>query len=276
MRLTKHHALGNDFLVLVDIDGWHTNLAPVARAACDRRRGIGADGLLHLTAGHDGADVTMALYNADGGRAEMSGNGLACLTHAAVHEGLAGPDRVTVSTDSGLRVVEILRSSSDRDSHGDPFHPGVGSVDRLRVEVGPAVLGDELPEWVDGDVLRAVGVDVGNPHVVLHVAEPAKFPIEEVGTRICDLTPGGVNVEAIGSGAAPGELAMVVYERGVGVTEACGTGACAAAAVGARWGLVGDHVRVAMPGGTTEIDVGPTILMTTTIAHVATIDFHSP
>jgi diaminopimelate epimerase len=260
MQLTKHHGLGNDFLVLLDLDGMVTaNLGDLAGAACHRHRGIGADGLVHVTAGVDGSDVTMALYNADGGRAEMSGNGIGCLTQAVVMAGAAGPDRVDVATDAGRRVVEVQATPN----------PG---EHRMRIELGPATVGPDLREWVEGDVVRAVAVDMGNPHVVLHVPEPAKFPIEEVGRRICDLTPGGVNVEAIGL-AADGALTMVVFERGVGVTDACGTGAGASAAAAAAWGLVSDRVPVAMPGGTATIDVGPVTLMTTPIVHVATIEF---
>lgn len=264
MRLTKHQGLGNDFLVLIDLEAAEHDLPDLARAACDRHRGVGADGLIHTTAGSGGADVTMALYNADGGRAEMSGNGIACLAQAVVTAGIAGPERVAVATDAGRRTVDL--------------RPG-GSPHRhdMRVEVGPARIGDELPEWVEGGVLRAVAVDIGNPHVVLHVTEPAKFPIDDVGRRICELTTGGANVEAIAP-AADGELTMVVYERGVGLTEACGTGACASAAAAAAWGLADrlGPVRVTMPGGTTEVELGPVVFMTTRIVHVADVEFHWP
>jgi diaminopimelate epimerase len=260
MRLTKHHGLGNDFLVLLDLDGAVTaELGEMARAACHRHRGVGADGLVHVTAGTGGADVTMGLYNADGGRAEMSGNGIACLAQAVVMAGGAGQERVEVATDAGRRAVDVEATPN----------PG---EHRMRVELGPVTVGPDLPECIEGEVTRAVAVDVGNPHVVLHVAEPAKFPIEEVGRRICELTPGGANVEAVGP-AVDGGLTMVVFERGVGVTDACGTGAGAAAAAAAAWGLVSSPVSVAMAGGAAEVDVGPVATLTTPIVHVATIDF---
>ena len=93
MRLTKHHGLGNDFLVLLDLDGIHPVSAERAVALCDRRTGLGADGVLRVTAGTAGADVTMELLNADGSRAEMSGNGIRCLTQAVLQAGLGRPSR---------------------------------------------------------------------------------------------------------------------------------------------------------------------------------------
>ncbi|MGH9118858.1 MAG: diaminopimelate epimerase [Acidimicrobiales bacterium] len=314
MRLSKHHGLGNDFLVLLDLEGAATDLGAVARAACHRHRGVGADGLIHVTrppklasvssgarraretlhrTGLDGpaldgpgldgpggpeldapglggpglhrtsiADVAMGLYNADGTRAEMSGNGIACLAQALVAAGLAGPDRVEVATDAGRRSVEVAATETPR------HH-------RMRVDMGRVTVGEAAATWTADAVLAAATVNIGNPHVVLRVEEPAKFPIEDVGRRLCETTPGGTNVEAVAP-AADGGLSMVVYERGVGRTEACGTGACAAAAAAANWGLAGDRVMVTMPGGTTEVELGATVHMTTTVVHVATVEFHWP
>jgi diaminopimelate epimerase len=269
MRLTKHHGLGNDFLVWLDLDSSAADLgdlAALARAACDRRRGVGADGLLHVTPPDATVvargDIAMALYNADGGRAEMSGNGIACLAQAVVLGGIAGPERVDVATDAGPRSVEVVAAEAAR-RH------------RMRIDMGAATVVDRPIGWDDDGVIATLAVDVGNPHVVLHVEEPAKFPIEDVGRRICDSTDGGVNVEAVAPAAGDG-LDMVVYERGVGVTDACGTGACAAAAAARRCGLVGDRVTVDMPGGRAEVALGPTIHLTTTVVHVATVDFHWP
>jgi diaminopimelate epimerase len=264
MRLTKHQGLGNDFLVWLDLESSAAELPDVARAACARRRGVGADGLLQVTTAADdaGADVTMALFNADGGRAEMSGNGIACLAQAVVLAGVAGPERVEVATDAGLRSVEVVATEAAR-RH------------RMRIDMGPATIDDGVAGWDDDGVLATVAVDVGNPHVVLRVEEPAKFPIEDVGRRICEATPGGVNVEAVGP-VADGGLSMVVYERGVGLTEACGTGACAAAAAAVRWGIAADRVRIDMPGGSAEVEIGPSIRLTTPVVHVATVDFHWP
>jgi diaminopimelate epimerase len=268
MRLTKHHGLGNDFLVLADPGGLRPVDAALARAVCDRNRGIGADGLLHLSAGTGGTDVSMVLLNADGGRAEMSGNGIGCLVQAAVRSGLAAGPTVTVATDAGRRTVAIQPGEA----------PGVHVA---TVSMGTAEVGEDLPEWAGGDVLRATPVSIGNPHLVLQVADADLLDdrawLAGIGRRANDAIGGGVNVEAIAPGTADGELRMDVYERGVGLTLACGTGACAAAAAARHWELAGDRVTIRMEGGPTAIDLtGPEIRMTTPITFVGTVEYERP
>ena len=150
MRLTKHHGLGNDFLVLLDLAGVHPVTPAIVVALCDRRTGVGADGLIRATAGTDGADITMELHNADGSLAEMSGNGIRCLAQAVFQSRLATPPVLRVATGAGLRTVTALARTGDR-SH------------RFSVEMGQAKVGADEPEWVEGSVLRATRVDVGQP-----------------------------------------------------------------------------------------------------------------
>lgn len=264
MRLTKHHGLGNDFLVLVDMDGTRPVTGSTARAICDRHRGVGADGLLRVTAGSGVgdavADVTMHLFNADGGRAEMSGNGISCLAQAVVLAGVVDGPTVAVITDAGKRTVRIEPTED-------------ACVHRATVDMGVAKVLDEDADWMDGTVLRAARVDVGNPHLVVHVPELLDDDdLAARGQRANDSVPGGVNVELVTLGPQPDELMMQVYERGVGLTEACGTGACAAAAAAEQWGLTGRAIRVRQPGGAADIVLGSTIEMTVPIVHVATID----
>ena len=261
MRLTKHHGLGNDFLVLLDLDGIHPVSPEQAVALCDRHTGIGADGVLRVTAGTGGADVTMRLLNADGSVAEMSGNGIRCLAQAVFQAGLAAPPTLRVATDAGLRIVTVLSRSGPR-------------THRLSVEMGQAKVGEAQPEWVAGEVLRAVQVDLGNPHVVLHwggAELPDRDELIAIGGRIDDSTPGGANVEII-QPTAGGGLDMVVYERGVGPTQACGTGACAAAAAAHEWELVGETTTVRMPGGPVDVTLGDPVLLVGDATSVAIID----
>lgn len=261
MRLTKHHGLGNDFLVLLDLDGIHPVSPEQAIALCDRHTGIGADGVLRVTAGTDGADVTMRLLNADGSVAEMSGNGIRCLAQAVFQAGLVTPPVLRVATDAGPRTVTVV---SRRGPH----------THRLSVEMGQAKLGEDRPEWVEGEVLRAVHVDLGNPHLVLQWAGPELPGTDElitIGSRIDGTTPGGANVEIVRP-SPDGGLDMVVYERGVGPTRACGTGACAAAAAGHEWELVGESVTVTMPGGPVEVVLGDPVLLTGDSTSVAIFD----
>jgi diaminopimelate epimerase len=239
LTLTKHHGLGNDFLVLLDPDHRHSVDGALARAVCDRHRGVGADGLLHVTAGGEGADVTMVLLNADGSRAEMSGNGISCVAQAVVMAQVAHGPEVRVATDAGMRIVRL-------------------DGDRATVDMGP------LTVKADGE---AVFVDVGNPHLVLR---DLGQDLETLGRAHRDL-----NVELI---SLDGDLlAMRVHERGVGITDSCGTGAVASAAAGREWGLVGDQVIVAQPGGRTEVDLaGPTARYTVPVVYVARIEVPCP
>jgi diaminopimelate epimerase len=264
MQLTKHHGLGNDFLVLIDLDATESVTPALARSVCDRHRGIGADGLLHVTAGRRGeTDVTMGLYNADGGRAEMSGNGISCLAQAVVRAVQPEARQIVVDTDAGVRTVR-LESTEDPRTH------------RATVDMGPAGVGDDEAEWLDDHVVRAVQVDVGNPHLVMHAPElDAGIDFVARGVSINELFPEGINVELVAPGPGEDELTMRVYERGVGITEACGTGACAVAAAAMKWGLGGDRVTVRQPGGPAEIVIGDTVQMTVPVVHIATIEYET-
>jgi diaminopimelate epimerase len=258
MRLTKHHGLANDFLVAIDLDDRSAVTPALVRAVCDRHRGVGADGLIRATAEPGGA-IRMHLFNADGGRAEISGNGIGCLAQALVMTGAAAGPTVEVLTDAGRRSIEIVPAGRDG-SH------------RIRVDMGAAKVGDDETRWIEPGVVRAAAVDVGNPHVVLlHDAPPTPEIVEHRGQEINDLVPGGVNVEFIVA-RSDRELDMQVFERGAGVTLACGTGACAAAAATAGWDVTGPSVRVNMAGGSADIEVGETIVYSVPIEFVATVE----
>ena len=242
MILSKHHGAGNDFLVLIDRDDTRPVDAELARALCDRRFGVGADGVIRVLDGGGRADLAMELRNADGGIAEMSGNGIRCLAHAAVAADLVVPPTFTVSTLAGLRTIE--------------YHPGRSdSAAEASVDMGRATLGPDQPQPFAGRKARQV--DVGNPHLVLLGADPAEVDVAEVGSRLQDVHPGGVNVEFIAVGPEPDVITLRVWERGVGETQACGTGSVAAAAAARSWGLVGDTVDVRNPGGTLRVELGP-------------------
>lgn len=264
MRLTKHHGLGNDFLVLLDRDGIQPIDEDIATAVCDRHRGVGADGLIRVTptSGEDGsARFTMELRNEDGSRAEMSGNGISCLGQAVVRAGLAPDGVVEVDTDAGPRTVTVVEAQAPH-RH------------RMRVAMGVPHIVAHLPEWVDDRILRAAQVDMGNPHVVLHVADPDDVPdLVEIGARINSTTPGGANVELLLPGER-GEVRMLVYERGVGPTEACGTGAVAAAVAAHAWELAPETVTVHQPGGPAVVELGPGIAhLTVPVVAIAAVEW---
>ena len=232
-RLAKLHATGNDFLVWSARDSAApaADVEAFARAVCDRHTGIGADGLILLTPGADGADATMTLHNADGHIAEMSGNGIRCLAWVAARDGFAG-DTLVVDTGSGRRIVDLTRAAD-------------GIVTAATVDMGPAATGpspDRPSEAVAGERKRAT-FDLGNPHLVLLVDDPTTARVTQHGPHLehDPRFPRRTNVEFVAPDGHGG-VRMRVWERGVGETLSCGTGACAAAAVAHRRGLAGDRV----------------------------------
>jgi len=255
VRLTKHHGLGNDFLVLLDPAGTAAIDEAVARALCDRHRGVGADGVIVVGPGRDTADVTMVLRNADGGRAEMSGNGIRCLAQAVALE--RGTDRLdlVVATDAGLRAVSVACGSDPRTA-------------AVRVDMGPAKVDPEPPVDLPG---RVALVDVGNPHLVLEQPDLGSVDVRGEGPRLEALLPGGVNVEWYRR-RDDGDLDLVVWERGAGATEACGSGACAVAAADAAWHGRAGAVQVHMPGGAVEVGLGEALTLTGPAVLVATVE----
>ena len=262
MRLEKYHGLGNDFLVLVDLDGSQPVDAGLARAVCDRHEGVGADGLIRVTAGHGrpgGADVVMELWNADGSRAETSGNGLRCVARAVVDAGVVTRPELVIATDAGPRRATV---------DGGMVTVGMGEV---------AVV-ERTGQWDDlgpDDAHWSEFVDAGNPHVVFGVDDVGKVDLEQYGRAWDHHYPGGINVEYVTVGPGEDELTMRVWERGVGETRACGSGACAVAVAAERHvGLVGGgRVTVHQPGGDAVVDLsGDTVLLSGPAAHVFTAD----
>ncbi len=251
IRLTKHHGLGNDFLIAVDpgLDGAELPTAGNARAWCDRRTGIGADGLL-LATPETGGRWRMVLWNADGSRAEISGNGIRCLGQAVVdHLQLdrSVDQDLVVETDAGTRRLTVRAAAAGTST-------GTAAV---RVSMGKAVPGPEpSSRWseVGVEVIEQHGVDIGNPHLVAFVPSVAGTDMAVIGPVIEADYPSGCNVhlvEVLGSQ----HLDLRVWERGAGVTQACGSGACAAAWAATSAGMVDSPVTVDMPGGAATVEL---------------------
>lgn len=237
MRFEKWEAVGNDFMLLDASDAlaaWGEGWLQRERVQrwCDRRRGVGGDGLLVLD-GLSGARPSMSILNADGSRAEMCGNGLRCAVgFVAEQRGIDGAV-ITVDTDVGPLACEIARRSSGE------YHVSVG--------MGTARVASPEPFEGPSGPVELVRVDVGNPHAVaFDVAADADLDL--LGPLVDERTPGGCNLELCRP-TDDGALDVVVYERGVGRTLACGTGACAvAAAAVARGHDTASPHRVIMPG----------------------------
>jgi diaminopimelate epimerase len=241
LELTKHHGLGNDFLVAFGLPV--ADLPALARRLCDRRRSIGADGLLVgdlLDVEADGGSARMVLYNADGSRAEMSGNGIRCFAQAVANREQFLGD-MTILTDAGPRFVQLRPT-------GDPF------TIEASVDMGEVRSIDGPADWhsvgahPDRPVLH---LSLGNPHTVVGVDEVGAVDLESLGSLVPQ-----VNLEIVEPGPEPNGITMRVHERGAGITEACGTGACASAWAAASWGLVparAGEIVVHMDGGDVRV-----------------------
>jgi diaminopimelate epimerase len=243
----KWEGLGNDFvLVEEDASAWSDERV---RAVCDRRRGVGADGVLFVGRGGEGRPPRMIVRNADGSRPEMCGNGIRCVAgYLAAHGGFQGA--ITIESDAGPRRCEVrdVRQSLPRGAHAD-FE--------VAVEMGAARVEGTLVMVIEGRTHAFTRGDVGNPHAITF--EPYDdAAIDRVGPRVATFPPGGTNVEfcRLVRGERP-RVDVVVWERGVGRTLACGTGACAvaSAACAAGYFAYGAEVPVRLPGGELSITV---------------------
>ena len=252
ISLTKHDGLGNDFLVLDRGEASALSDAQVvaidwpnmARIWCNRKTGIGADGLLLL--GRVNANtLTMRLYNSDGSLAEMSGNGIRCLAQAAfMADGLTTEAVYAVTTDAGERRVVVMPRAGD--SKTVDASVDMGQIGTLVEPAGWATL--------ECDPMRPVmHVSVGNPHSVVGVEDVSIVPLKELGEKVPQ-----INLEIIEPGPEVNAITMRVHERGAGITQACGTGACASAWAAVQWGLVpasASEVIVHMDGGDVKVSV---------------------
>ena len=255
MRFVKAHGAGNDFVLLPDLDDRLTLSAGLVTALCARHTGIGADGVIRIAparAGSD-ADVFMDYRNADGSVAEMCGNGVRCVAKYVVDRGLVADGDVRVDSRAGVKVVSV----TERDA--------AGLVRAVRVDMGAPVPGDvRRPLEVDGSVVEVTTLSMGNPHAVLLVDDVAAAPVAALGPRIerHPAFPDRTNVEFIAV-PAPDHVVGRIWERGVGETQASGTGGSAMAVAAHLLGRAGRRTTVSLPGGDLQVDWGATTLHVT-------------
>jgi len=274
VRLSKLHATGNDFLVWSWLDpdaGVQGILADQAIALCDRHRGVGADGLIIVSPGTEGADCRMVLFNADGHVAEMSGNGIRCLARVAHRFGAGDGKRLVVDTDGGRRTVDL-----ELDGNGSVV---AAAVDMGAATFDPAAIPLDAPSAFDleatyhGVTYEGDAAGMGNPHLVLLVEDAEAAHVTTAGPKfeVDPRFPSRTNVEFIAVSGTD-EITMRVWERGVGETLSCGTGACAATAVAHRRGLVGNAVTVHVPGGDLRVELGDTVRLGGAVRHVFDVE----
>ena len=268
MRLSKHHGLGNVFLITFATTVPHDAPAQ-AFDLCDRFTGIGADGLIWLTPNDGEADITMTLLNADGSLAEISGNGLRCVAQALVQRDGQQTGSYVVASGAGFRNV-VVEATDER------------SVALVTADMGQ-VIDESFPEAEArlGSLIAASHVgsaSIGNPHVVASVASPQTVELAVVGSTVEQAVDGGANVEFIatrGDSTTLDQSAidLTVWERGAGITQACGSGACVAATLAYNWGMVSEpRVDVHMPGGMATVIVGENTRLIGPATYIADIE----
>ena len=248
---SKMHGIGNDFVVLDNRDGRLKLSSSMIRRLADRRTGVGCDQVLVAAPPQSaGADVSMQIFNTDGSSAGQCGNGLRCFTVFMRNKGLFQGPLVRIDTPGGQVEAQILDNDDVRVSMGDP--------PQLEPALIPLIGHQRASHYqlkVGGQEFTVGAVSMGNPHAVLTVANVDELEIEQLGPAIQSLAdfPAGVNVGFMQIQARE-QIRLRVYERGVGETLACGSGACAAVVVGNLQGVLGPKVQVKLPGGVLDIE----------------------
>lgn len=280
MKITKMHALGNSYIYVEEKDlstdyfGDDLRWLPrLATAVSDVRTGIGSDGLIVMGPSQQ-AEVRMRIFNADGSEAENCGNGVRCVAKYAYEHGLVPNSNFSVETNGGVVAVALQTEA--------------GQVERVTVNMGrpefgwaavhytgPPVTGTDIPVDVMGQIYVGTTVSVGNPHFVTFVADAGQVDVSSIGPQIerHRYFPHRINVEFV-TPLQRNELDFRVWERGSGITYACGTGACASVAAGIAKGYLDDKVTVHLLGGDLEIErINGEIYMTGEAVTVFTGDF---
>lgn len=255
MKFTKMHGIGNDYVYVNCLKETVKNPSAVARFVSDRHFGIGSDGLI-LIKPSDIADCEMEMYNLDGSRGAMCGNGIRCVAKYAYDYGIVNKTDITVATGSGIKTLHLTLNKNNK-------------VETVRVNMGAPILkaceipvasdADTVisaPIEVDGKIYAFTGVSMGNPHAIIYMEEIDSLDIEKIGPAFENhpLFPDRVNTEFV-KVLDSHTVQMRVWERGSGETLACGTGACAVAVASILNGHVDGEkpVTVKLLGGDLEI-----------------------
>jgi len=253
MRFTKMHGAGNDYVYVNGFEETVPDPAALARRVSDRHTGIGGDGLI-LILPSTAADARMRMFNADGTESEMCGNGVRCVAKYVHDHGIARKNPLTIETGAGVLALNLF--------------PGAdGRIERVRVDMGePRLAPEDIPVRLPGDRVVDVPVDVagqslemtcvslGNPHAVFYVRDAAAVDLEELGPLMehHPLFPRRTNVHVV-EVRSRGEVVIRTWERGSGLTEACGTGASAVCVAGVLTGRTDRALVAHLPGGCLEL-----------------------
>ena len=253
MKFTKMHGLGNDYVYVNCFEEKIDNPPAVARFVSDRHIGIGSDGLIMINPSKT-ADFEMEMYNADGSRGEMCGNGIRCVAKYVYDYGLTDKTQISVETLGGIKYLDLTVED--------------GKVSLVKVDMGKPELEADLipiisereqvidePIEVDGKEYHMTGVSMGNPHAVIYVDDVKGMDLEKIGPKFenHERFPKRINTEFVHC-IDRQTVEMRVWERGSGETLACGTGACAVAVSSILNNLTDTQVTVKLLGGDLQIE----------------------
>ncbi len=249
LEFTKYQGLGNDFILVDNRDSTTPKVTPEqAIKLCDRHFGIGGDGVIFALPGQDGTDYTMRIFNSDGSEPEMCGNGIRCMARfIADLEGAKAKESYTIHTLAGLIVPQL---TADGQVTVDMGKPRLAASDIPTTLVGADGQSIDQPLTIAGQTWQVTNVSMGNPHCITFVDDVAAIDLEKIGPQFehHPAFPQRTNTEFI-EVVRPDYLKMRVWERGAGITLACGTGACAALVAAVLNGKSDRKATIALPGG---------------------------
>lgn len=259
MKFTKMHGIGNDYVYVNGFEEKVADPAHVARVIADRHTGVGGDGLI-LVLPSDKADVRMRMFNADGSESEMCGNGVRCVAKLAYDRGLSKNNPLRVETGRGVLTIDLQTRGGKVElavvNMGEPILdlPEI-PVDREKVVQGSREHEYRLSIAESNELLDAVFVSMGNPHAVIFVPDARSIDLQRVGPAVerHRAFPRRINAHWVHI-HSPDEVTMRTWERGSGVTLACGTGACAVAVAGALTGRTSRKILAHLPGGDLRLE----------------------
>ena len=248
LHFSKMHGIGNDFVVA---DATRSSLPDIdqIRRLADRRVGVGCDQVLMAVSPQDASrDLGVVIFNADGSRAEQCGNGMRCMAVFARERGLVASDEIAFETPGGWVLATI------GDGGSVSMRMGVPRLEPDEIPIASPRRAASYGIDVDGEVVRFTAVSMGNPHAVVRVPDVATAPVARVGAALQanSFFPESVNV-GFAQSLSRDRLRLRVFERGVGETRACGSGACAAVVAGRLRGDLDSRTRVELPGGALEV-----------------------
>lgn len=254
LQFDKYQGLGNDFIMIDNRDRVEPLLTPAQAATlCDRHFGIGADGVIFVLPGQGDTDYTMRIFNSDGSEPEMCGNGIRCFAkYIAQLDGVSAPHTYKIHTLAGMISPDLLPDGQVRVDMGEPRLVAAEIPTTLAVADKPAIA---VPLEINGETYAVTTVSMGNPHCITFVDNVADFPLAAIGAMFeCHPAfPKKINAEFV-EVVRSDFIKMRVWERGAGITLACGTGACASVVAGVLNGRCDRQTTVELPGGPLDIE----------------------